>query len=144
MDIGLLQCATELDYDATFNEDILQINAGAIAEQFVGQELIAYSNCYESKELYFWKREKKNSTAEIDYVNQYGSQIVGIEVKAGKTGRLKSLRQFMEEKQSLLGVRLCTNPLSFEHNILSVPLYLISELPTVVLQAIQYLRSSPP
>lgn len=137
LDIGLLQCATELDYETTFNEDILQINAGAIAEQFVGQELIAYSNCYENKELYFWDRDKKGSTAEIDYVVQYGSHIVGVEVKAGKTGRLKSLRQFMEEKKSRLGVRLCTNALSFENNILSVPLYLISELPTLVASAIK-------
>lgn len=68
---------------------------------------------------------------------QYGSHIVGIKVKAGKTGCLKSLRQFMEEKKSMLGIRLCTNPLSFEHNILSVPLYLISALPMLVSQVIQ-------
>lgn len=59
LDVGLLQCATELDYEATFNENILQINSGSIAEQFVAQELIVYSNCFENKELYFWEREKK-------------------------------------------------------------------------------------
>lgn len=140
LDVGLLQSATELDYDSTFNEDILQINSGVIAEQFVGQELIAYSGFYDSKELYFWEREKKTSTAELDYVAQYGRYIVGIEVKAGKTGRLKSLKQFMEEKNSPLGVRISTNPLSFENNVLSVPLYLISMLPELILEAIKSIQ----
>lgn len=132
LDVGLLQCATGLDYETTFNNNILQINAGAIAEQFVGQELLTYGNFYEEQELYFWEREKKASTAQVDYIAQYGGRIIPIEVKAGKTGRLKSLQQFMEEKRVPFGVRISQHPLSFDNNILSIPLYMISELARLV------------
>jgi len=132
LDVGLLQCANGLDYETVLNDNILQINSGAVAEQFVGQELLAYSDFYEQQELYFWEREKRTSTAEVDYVVQCGRHIIPIKVKAGKTGRLRSLQQFMEEKKSPFGVRISQNPLSFEHNILSIPLYMISELSRLV------------
>jgi hypothetical protein len=51
-----------------------------------------------------------------------------IEVKAGKTGRLRSLRQFMEEKKIPLGIRISEAPLSLERDILSIPLYMISQM----------------
>ncbi len=50
---------------------------------------------YKKPELYYWVRETKSSSAEIDYVISNGSDIIPIEVKAGKTGRLKSLHQFI-------------------------------------------------
>ena len=42
LDVGLLQTANKVDATHFFDTDILQINAGMIAEQFVGQELLAY------------------------------------------------------------------------------------------------------
>lgn len=132
LDVGLLQNASGLEYEETFNQNILQINSGAIAEQFVGQELLAYGSPYEHHENYFWKRESPSSTAEIDYLIQQGRNILPIEVKAGKTGRLKSLQLFIEEKKAPFGIRVSTQPLSYENNILSIPLYMISELPRLV------------
>ena len=48
--------------------------------------------------LYYWQRGKKGAEAKIDYVIQYEGQILPIEVKAGTTGTLKSLHQFIKEK----------------------------------------------
>jgi len=143
LDIGLLQAATLIDYAAIFEENILQINAGAIAEQLVGQELLAYGDVYEDQELYFWERDKKTSIAEVDYVLQQGSQIIPIEVKAGKTGRLKSLQQFMEEKKAPFGIRISQNPLSFEKNILSIPLYMIFEIPRLLKELRTKIHTNP-
>lgn len=44
---------------------------------------------------------KKGSEAEIDYIIQHENQIIPIEVKAGTTGTLKSLIQFMKEKKCI-------------------------------------------
>ena len=108
--------------------DLLQMNAGSQAEQFVGQELLAYTSVYEEPQLYYWERDKKGAMAEVDYVLQIGSKIIPVEVKAGTTGSLKSLAQFFLEKQVPFGVRISQHPLSFHEKILSVPLYLISQL----------------
>ena len=132
LDIGLLQTSLQTDPQEILNQDLLQINSGVLAEQFVGQELLAYADPYRKEDLFFWEREQYSSSAQVDYVIVLGSQIVAIEVKSGKTGKLKSLHLFMSEKKANLGVRISQNPLSFKENILSVPFYMIDQLPRLV------------
>ncbi len=103
-----------------------------MAEQFVGQELLALQAMDDEPHLFFWTREAKNSQAEIDYLFSAYNAILPIEVKAGSTGRLKSLQVFMSEKKSPLGLRICAQPPVYEHPILSLPFYLIGELPRCV------------
>lgn len=128
LDVGLMQRACGLDADIAMSEDFMAINAGAVAEQVVAQELMACADPHEERQLYFWVRDKKNSQAEIDYLVALGSQIIPIEVKAGSTGSLKSLRIFMEENQSFLGLRFSTHPLSWHDKILSLPLYAVGQM----------------
>ena len=132
LDTGLVNCANRLDMQMAWDTELLQLNAGALAEQFVGQELLAYSSPHEDMQLYYWERDKKGSMAEVDYVIQLGSQILPLEVKAGKTGSLKSLAQFLDEKKAPVGIRISQHPLSFYDRVLSVPLYLIGQLPRLV------------
>jgi predicted AAA+ superfamily ATPase len=129
LDIGLLQRFLQIDPEVVMKQDLILINRGAIAEQFVGQELAAYTDSSKRVQLFYWQREKKTSDAEIDYLITIDRHIIPIEVKAGAYGRLRSLQQFMLEKKSPLGIRISQNPLSFENNILSIPFYLIAELP---------------
>ncbi len=70
--------------------------------------------------------------AEVDYVIQVDDRIIPVEVKAGTTGRLKSLQQFIEEKNSILGVRTSLQAFGMEKNILSIPLYMLAELPRLI------------
>lgn len=132
LDVGLVKRACQLDISLLLKEDIMLINQGLLTEQFVGQELLAYSDCKNDDHLFFWVREQKGSSAEVDFVITVGSQIVPVEVKAGTTGRLKSLKIFMEEKSSPIGLRISSAPLNLENNILSVPFYLISQIPRLV------------
>jgi len=134
LDGGLVNAAIKLDMQTAWNTGLMQINAGHLAEQFVGQELLAYENPHLNAEIYYWERDKKGSMAEIDYVIQCGPSIVPIEVKSGTTGSLKSLKQFMLEKDSEVGVRISEHSLSFHDGVLSIPMYLISELPRLFLQ----------
>lgn len=134
LDIGLLQEFLHTDPEEFRSSDLVQINAGALAEQFVGQELMAYGESYRKTKLFFWEREKSGSEAQVDYLIQHKSSIIPIEVKAGKGTRVRSMRQFMEEKHSSLGVRISQDPLAFDRGILSLPLYMMSEMPRLLEQ----------
>jgi len=126
LDIGLLPHSPLSIIDA---ENITLVNQGKLAEQFVGQELIAYHKPYQRTSLYYWERPKKGSDAEVDYVIEVDVNIIPIEVKAGEVGSLRSLKQFMMEKKAPLGIRISQAPLSLERDVLSVPFYLIQEIP---------------
>ncbi len=128
LDIGLLNSAHKIDIRELWEKDITQIHSGKLAEQFVGQELLAAGDFYELPQLFFWKREKKGSTAEVDFLFAHHSKIIPIEVKAGKTGRLLSLQTFMKEKKSPIGIKISTAPLAKEGHVLSVPLYMVNQL----------------
>lgn len=132
LDIGLAKRSFHIDLELFFNEDLMLINKGALAEQFVGQELLAISNKREPPQLFFWVREQRGSSAEVDFLFPVDSQIIPIEVKAGSVGTLRSLKIYMDEKKAKLGIRISQQPLNRESNILTVPLYLVEEVPRLV------------
>jgi len=132
LDIGLANRASHLDLEVILHGDIIQVNQGFIAEQFVGQELMAYLDHYEQRYLYFWVREKTGSSAEVDYIINVGASIIPIEVKSGSSNRLKSLRIFMEEKNCELGIKVSQAKFSYESQVLSLPIYMIGELQRLV------------
>ncbi|MBI5701120.1 ATP-binding protein [Candidatus Saganbacteria bacterium] len=129
LDVGLMQNICGISAQLAIEQDIMQINSGAIAEQFVGQELTAYGDKHKPSQLFFWIRDKKGSMAEIDYVIDVDAKILPVEVKSGKAGKLKSLRLFMKEKGLRFGIRISQEKLSYYDGILSIPLYLIEHLP---------------
>ena len=124
----MLQTALRVDPLLFFRDDLTLIHSGALAEQFVGQELIAYANPHDRIQLHFWEREKKDSAAEVDYVIQLGSHITPIEVKAGGAGKLRSIHVFLKEKRCPYGVRICSSPPNRSLPILTLPFYLLSQL----------------
>ncbi len=133
LDIGLVSSAVQYDPQLMMNNNLLAVNRGALTEQFVGQELLVNQDCYQDADVYYWSRDARGSTAEIDYVIQAGSQIIPIEVKSGSTGRMKSLHMFMAERQCALGIRVSALPFSHHQNIASIPFYLVCELQRLIL-----------
>lgn len=136
LDVGLMQRALGLDAKIAMSEDFLAVNRGALAEAAIGQELMGVCPPRESPDLYFWVRERQGSQAEVDFLTAVETAVVPIEVKAGKTGRLKSMQQFLKEKPSPLGVRFSEQVLSFHDRILSIPLYAVSQLERLVKSAL--------
>ena len=128
LDIGMLQAALKVDPLLFFREDLTLIHSGALAEQFVGQELVAYANPYDRMQLHFWEREKTGSAAEVDYILPMGSHIIPLEVKAGPTGKLRSTHVFLEEKKSPFGIRICSSRPKKSRPIVSLPFYLVSQM----------------
>lgn len=132
LDIGLLQNAVEIEPKEIATSELTDIYRGVLAEQFVAQELLVYVDPYKDRHLYYWDRQEAGSTAEVDFVMNISGRVVPIEVKAGAAGKLKSLRQFLSTKPSKVGVKISEASLKLEGNILSVPFYLISQLPRLL------------
>jgi len=141
LDLGLLQRGLGVDAQKALEQDLLQLNRGALAEQLVGQELLAYSDCTSDSKLFFWKRDKAGSAAEVDYLAVVDGTIVPIEVKAGVSSKLKSMREFLKEKNARLGIRVSEAPLELKDNILSIPLYRIADIQNLARDALARLPS---
>lgn len=132
LDIGLAQHALGIPMGMRLQEVLALSNRGNLAEQFVGQELMAYAPNYSTHDLFYWARDKRGSQAEVDYVIQHEGIIYPIEVKAGKTGKLKSMQIFLKEQNLSLGIRISELPFALENNILSIPFYMLFELPRLL------------
>lgn len=145
LDTGLVSSVLNLSYQALQAEDLMLVNTGALAEQYVGQALLNSLAGHEHPHIHYWAREQRSSSAEVDFVIAGGRYAVPVEVKAGKSGSLKSLHLFLKEKPSPLAVRFNadlpstlqgSHPLGNDqvksYTLLSLPLYLAGECRRVV------------
>ena len=81
------------------------VNNGPMAEMLAGLELLHYLTPNLHHDLYYWVRQAKNATAEIDYLLSRDMKVLPFEVKAGVQGGMKSLWDFMREKKLQQAVR---------------------------------------
>lgn len=128
LDIGLVASSLGLASELILAKDFIAVNSGAMSEQFVAQELLAYENVYRKKKLFYWAREKKQSSAEVDFLIAHGSNVIPIEVKSSSPGNLRSLREFMNEHKSKHGIRISQLPLAIDGKLLSIPAYAIGQV----------------
>ena len=131
-------------------ENLLITNEGSMAEQFIGQQLLSMGPEYLESDIYYWARETKNSAAELDFITEVDNQIIPIEVKAGKTGTLKSLHIYMAEKKLQRALRFNTDLPSLtsisthlmiggkvrdvNYDLISLPLYMVLESKRLVIK----------
>lgn len=142
LDVGLLLTQLHLNpIDVEHVDDLNLINSGSLAEQFIGQQLYYLAPAYRDPELYYWAREKKGASAEIDYlyVDEH-ARIVPVEVKSGKTGSLRSLQtiiqekglsvalRFNSEKPSVLTEERHTSKGAITYQLVSLPHYLVQQV----------------
>ncbi len=134
LDIGLMQNICGLSSDILLSDkDLIKVNEGSVAEQFTAQELLAYSDYYQVPSLYYWAREARNSSAEVDYVIPHSSSALPIEVKAGKTGTLRSMHIYLEKYNLPYGVRISQLYYNKTLPIIALPFYAIKKLPDLLL-----------
>jgi len=128
-DTGIYQRFLRLDLTSLLlDEKIEQINKGALAEMFVGTELVKSQNNRLPAELHYWQREKGGSAAEVDYLIQRGHEIVPVEVKAGTKGAMQSMFLFLQEKHRRYGIRCSLENFGEFQNIEIYPLYAAGKL----------------
>jgi predicted AAA+ superfamily ATPase len=130
LDVGLLQRLSGFRFeDWLLQPSLIAAYEGAIAEQFVGQELLNIESGLRDPGLFFWERNKPSSSAELDYLTAIAGRIVPIEVKSGTGGKLKSMKLFLDEfKSSTPGIKLSEDGLGKSEFIQKIPLYAVSEI----------------
>ncbi|OGB83542.1 hypothetical protein A3F66_05945 [candidate division TM6 bacterium RIFCSPHIGHO2_12_FULL_32_22] len=127
LDVALAQSLLGLNLgEWLIDPDQQFVNKGEIVEAFIGQEILAYSNPIQKKQLYYWLRAERTSQAEVDYITNIKQDIIPIEVKSGAGSTLKSMRIFLETHElSKTGIRFSTQNYSAYENIFSYPLYAV-------------------
>jgi uncharacterized protein len=142
LDVGLVNAACGIDRltpeqvaDARF------VNEGAMAEQFIAQHLPLLAPDDRVFTPTYWLREGRANNAEVDFVHRFGPDMAPIEVKAAKSGSLKSLLELVSARQCERALRFDTNPPVLQHvshartrgdddiefALLSLPLYMVEQ-----------------
>jgi len=136
LDTGLVNYFAGLQGELISAPDIDRVFRGRIAEHIVGQEILS-SDPSPLHGLHFWVREKKQSTAEMDFVLPHSRGLIPIEVKSGPVGRLRSLHQFMDLVDHPFAIRLYGHQLRIDtiktlsgkpFHLLNLPYYLAWKL----------------
>lgn len=140
LDCGLVNYAAAVQREVFGAMDILDAWRGKIAEQVVGQELLAMDNRVSAQRV-FWVRNKKGSEAEVDFLWQQGHQLVPIEVKSGHNAKLKSLHSFMEHSTHSTAIRVWSQPFSIDQvrttggktvTLYNIPFYYVGQLDQLI------------
>jgi predicted AAA+ superfamily ATPase len=136
LDTGLLNYFSGVQLQIFGTADLNALYQGRIAEHIVGQELLANQDDL-LHPLRFWVREKKESTAEVDYLFRYQGRMIPVEVKSGATGALRSLHQYMELSEERVAIRLYAGerridtvdtPSGKRYQLYSLPYYLAGNI----------------
>jgi uncharacterized protein len=136
LDTGMLNYTVGIQKDILGTEDLSAIYHGTMIEHIVGQELLAKQyNALHG--INFWVREKPTALAEIDYLYQFGSKLIPVEVKSGSEGRLKSLHMFMDLAPHNMAIRFYAGDVSISeintsegklYYMLNLPYFLVSQI----------------
>lgn len=119
-DVGLLSAKNKLDVKTLLEQNrIFTEYKGALTEQYVLTELI--SN-YDIIPSYYTSESRK---FEIDFMIEYDSKVIPVEVKAEENIQAKSLKQFIEKNNTEINIRTSMLDYKLDGKIINIPLYSI-------------------
>ena len=104
------------------------VNKGRVTEMVAGLELLKYNTPAQRHDLYYWQNLSRGAQAEVDYVIAKDMKVVPLEVKAGTTGSMKSMYQFMANKQLTYGIRTSLENFGALEKVDIIPLYALSNM----------------
>jgi predicted AAA+ superfamily ATPase len=145
LDVGIVNFVNHAYQDLILGE-----YKGKIMEQIVGQALIA-GGINQQFELYYWAKDRKEGSAEVDFYFQHHSNTIGMEIKSGSSVKMKSLFSLGNENQQTILIRTSWDPLKIEtfesagksYRVLSLPFYLIDRWQSLVDQFMQLNALTP-
>lgn len=142
VDTGLVNYFAGIQTEYLLNTDLLDTWRGRAAEHIVAQELRVVLDQMLQDEQYFWMRDKKGATAEVDFVIQISGRIIPIEVKTGTNSHLRSLHSYVDTfKQHVTAVRIWSGEMSVQdvetpagnpYRLINIPLYLTGYINRIV------------
>jgi len=136
LDTGMMNYFVGIQKEILGTDDLSKVYQGTMIEHLVGQELLSV-NYNALSQLYFWARDKKASSAEVDYLFLYDGKLIPVEVKSGATGTLKSLQLFMDMAPHTIAIRFYAGELKItktetisgkKYYLLNLPYYLATQL----------------
>ncbi len=128
LDVGILGAMARIPADMLVKgSKLFNEYQGAFVENYVAQQLCSYLNV----DLYYWKSEGKK--AELDFLCEYGSQILPLEAKAGINPRSKSLKSYDTQFAPTVLSRTTLLNLKQDGKICNYPLYAVSLFPTLAI-----------
>jgi uncharacterized protein len=135
LDSGFVNFKNNIQSEYIKLSDLNDLYRGKIAEQIVGQNIIAGGLHFE-QDLYYWAKEKPQASAEVDFCVAYHGKIIGIEVKSGHSARLKSLLNFAQSVESGKLIRIYSGPMKNDvisgagkqYQLISLPFYLVNRI----------------
>ncbi len=104
------------------------VNKGHITEMVAGLELLKYNTPAQRHDLYYWQNLARGAQAEVDYVIVKDMKVVPFEVKAGTSGSMKSMFQFMNDKKLEYGIRTSLENFGKLGKVDIIPLYALSNI----------------
>lgn len=126
VDVGLLGALSDLDPRSQLDGNAVFTEfKGALTEQYVFQQLMADGRFV----INYWTAER--STSEVDFVLQYQSQIIPVEVKAEENLQAKSLKVYHEKFNPALAVRTSMSDYRRSGWLVNIPLYAIRHISRV-------------
>lgn len=130
LDVALSQLMLGLQTAGWYINPLTEfVNKGALVEAFVGQEIVTYLDPSDRPALYYWHKETRGSSSELDYLVQQEGLVIPVEVKSGEGRTLKSMQLFLESHtKSPYGIRFSTQNYSEYNKIRSYPLYAVFQL----------------
>ncbi|HNW82018.1 MAG TPA: AAA family ATPase [bacterium] len=129
-DVALMQAVLGLEYGTwIFDSESAFVNRGAVCECFVGQEIAANGDPFKKSNLFYWARDKRGSSAEIDYLLELNGEVIPLEVKSGGNYHTKSMNLFLEEKSSSpYGILCSTRNFGKYGTVRTIPIYAVGTI----------------
>jgi predicted AAA+ superfamily ATPase len=131
-DVGLLRRHSRLS-SSTFSEEnrLFEEFKGALTENYVMESLLNIPDI----SIYYWSE----TPYEVDFVIQLENDVFPVEAKSGINIKAASIKNYAKEfaDQTKLCVRLSLRNLSYDGNLLNVPLYLADELERIIKLALK-------
>ena len=142
VDSGIMNFSVDIQTEYLQNTSLLDVWKGHAAEQIVAQELRIVLDRDYRNEQYYWVRDKRGTNAEVDFVWQFRSAILPIEVKSGANAHLRSLHSFMSQTDAPnLAIRVwpgeysvdeLVSPTGHEFRLVNLPFYYVGVLDKVL------------
>ena len=126
-DVGLLRRQSRLS-SSTFSEEnrLFEEFKGALTGNYVMESLLNIPDI----SIYYWSE----TPYEVDFVIQLENDVFPVEAKSGINIKAASIKNYAKEfdDQTKLCVRLSLRNLSYDGNLLNIPLYLADELERII------------
>jgi predicted AAA+ superfamily ATPase len=130
LDVGLLGAVAHLNPAVVVEGNaVFEEFKGAVAEQYVAQQLVALDTAAEPRPLAYWRNEKTGT--EVDFLIE-AEAILPLEVKSGVNPRSKSLASYGRQFAPPRLLRASLLNFKADGGTVNIPLYLLPALGPVL------------